>query len=101
MVNQGGRVPLTVVVLTFNEERNLEACLESVAHWAEELFIVDSRSTDRTVDSTRRQSDQARPPWRQAGRSTFLAGWSLVPGGAGLRDSIWRSRCDSSRRAPR
>src|SRR5262249_11939630 len=53
MVNQGGQVPVTVVVLTFNEERNLEACLTSVAHWAEELFIVDSGSTDRTADIAR------------------------------------------------
>jgi glycosyltransferase involved in cell wall biosynthesis len=42
-------VPLTVVVLTYNEERNLTACLESVAGWAGEIFVVDSGSTDRTV----------------------------------------------------
>lgn len=40
---------LTVVVLTFNEERNLPACLESVAGWAARIFIVDSGSTDRTL----------------------------------------------------
>src|SRR5712675_2193411 len=28
------RVPLSVVVLTFNEEQNLAACLKSVAGWA-------------------------------------------------------------------
>jgi glycosyltransferase involved in cell wall biosynthesis len=42
-------VPVAVVVLTFNEERNLEACLSSVAGWASELFVVDSGSSDRTV----------------------------------------------------
>jgi glycosyltransferase involved in cell wall biosynthesis len=42
-------VPLTVVVLTYNEERNLPACLESVAGWASEVFVVDSGSTDGTV----------------------------------------------------
>jgi glycosyltransferase involved in cell wall biosynthesis len=41
--------PLTVVVLTYNEERNLSACLESVAGWASEIFVVDSGSDDRTV----------------------------------------------------
>ena len=40
---------LAVVVLTFNEEQNLPACLGSVAGWARELFIVDSGSTDSTV----------------------------------------------------
>ena len=39
----------TVVVLTFNEERNLEACLASVAGWAHAVFVVDSGSTDRTL----------------------------------------------------
>lgn len=41
--------PLSVVVLTFNEERNLRACLESVAGWASQVFVVDSGSTDRTL----------------------------------------------------
>jgi glycosyltransferase involved in cell wall biosynthesis len=41
---------LAVVVLTFNEERNLAACLESVAGWTGEIFVVDSGSNDHTVD---------------------------------------------------
>lgn len=40
--------PLAVVVLTYNEEVNLPACLQSVAGWAREIFIVDSWSEDRT-----------------------------------------------------
>jgi len=44
-----GTVPVTVVVLTFNEERNLAACLESVSGWATDVFVVDSNSTDGTV----------------------------------------------------
>jgi glycosyltransferase involved in cell wall biosynthesis len=43
------RAPVTVIVLTFNEERNLAACLESVAGWARAIFVVDSGSTDKTV----------------------------------------------------
>ena len=42
-------LPLSVVVLTFNEERNLPSCLDSVAGWAEQIFIVDSGSTDGTL----------------------------------------------------
>ena len=41
--------PLSIVVLTFNEERNLPACLASVAGWAAEVFVVDSGSSDQTV----------------------------------------------------
>lgn len=42
-----------VVVLTKNEERNLDACLDSLAGWASEIFVVDSHSTDRTVEVAR------------------------------------------------
>lgn len=48
MSSEVRRVPVSVIVLTFNEERNLAACLESVRDWAEEIFVVDSGSTDRT-----------------------------------------------------
>lgn len=41
---------LAVIILTFNEEANLEAALDSVKGWAKEVFVVDSYSTDRTVD---------------------------------------------------
>jgi glycosyltransferase involved in cell wall biosynthesis len=43
------RAPVTLMVLTFNEERNLRACLESVAGWAADIVVVDSGSTDGTV----------------------------------------------------
>lgn len=42
------KVPLSVIVPVKNEERNLERCLKSVA-WADEIFVVDSHSTDGTV----------------------------------------------------
>ncbi|MCC7043674.1 MAG: glycosyltransferase family 2 protein [Acidobacteria bacterium] len=41
---------VSVVVLTFNEEKNITACLESVRGWATDVFVVDSGSTDRTVE---------------------------------------------------
>ncbi len=40
---------LTVVTLTLNEEKNIGPCLESV-RWADELIVVDSGSTDRTLE---------------------------------------------------
>ncbi len=43
-------VDLAVVILTFNEEVNLGAALDSVKGWAREVFVVDSNSTDGTVD---------------------------------------------------
>lgn len=40
---------VAAVVLTFNEERNLDACLASLAGWVSELHVVDSGSTDQTL----------------------------------------------------
>ena len=39
---------LSVVILTFNEERNIGRCLESVLSLADEILVVDSYSTDNT-----------------------------------------------------
>lgn len=41
--------PVAAVVLAFNEERNLPDCLRSLAGWVSQLFVVDSGSTDATV----------------------------------------------------
>ena len=43
---------LSAVVITKNEEAVIERCLTSVA-WADEIVVVDSGSTDRTVDICR------------------------------------------------
>jgi glycosyltransferase involved in cell wall biosynthesis len=40
---------VAVVILTYNEEPNIAQALDSVAGWANEIFILDSLSTDRTV----------------------------------------------------
>ena len=41
---------ISVVLATFNEEKNLPACLESVKGLADEIIIVDGTSTDKTVE---------------------------------------------------
>ena len=43
------RIPVTVVVITKNEERNIETCLNSVLNWANEIIVVDDESSDNTV----------------------------------------------------
>jgi (heptosyl)LPS beta-1,4-glucosyltransferase len=44
---------LSVIIVTLNEERNIERCLHSV-QWADEIIVVDAFSTDRTVELCRR-----------------------------------------------
>lgn len=43
-------VDLTAIVLTKNESKNIVACLESVKGFASRVVVVDSGSTDNTVD---------------------------------------------------
>jgi glycosyltransferase involved in cell wall biosynthesis len=49
ILKRSQHLPLSVVVLTYNEELNLPACLESLKGLDCEVFVVDSGSTDRTV----------------------------------------------------
>lgn len=44
---------LAVVILTYNEERHIVRAIGSVAAIAREIFVVDSFSTDRTVELAR------------------------------------------------
>lgn len=39
---------ISVVIITFNEERNIERCLKSVSKIADEIIVLDSFSTDKT-----------------------------------------------------
>jgi glycosyltransferase involved in cell wall biosynthesis len=50
------RERLSAIVTSFNEEGNIRECLESVA-FADEVLLVDSFSTDRTVDIARSLPD--------------------------------------------
>ena len=45
---------LTVALATFNEEKNIGDCLESVKDIASEIIIVDGSSTDKTVEIARK-----------------------------------------------
>jgi glycosyltransferase involved in cell wall biosynthesis len=44
---------ISAILITLNEEKNLEACLESVK-WVDEIVVVDCGSRDRTEEIARR-----------------------------------------------
>lgn len=41
---------LTVIILTYNEEIHIRRCLENVCSIASDIFIIDSYSTDKTLE---------------------------------------------------
>lgn len=50
--SRSGLTPVSVIILTHNEERNIGECVETL-DWAEDIIIVDSGSTDATEDLAR------------------------------------------------
>jgi glycosyltransferase involved in cell wall biosynthesis len=60
---------LSVTIITHNEEANIVPCLES-ARWADEIVVLDSGSTDRTVELARRFTDRVfSVPWQGFGKN--------------------------------
>lgn len=55
---QPGVVPVAVVMISLNEGHNMEAVLQNLAGWAQEVFLVDSYSQDDTVDIALRHGVQ-------------------------------------------
>ena len=47
---QSGSVPVAVIMISLNEAHNMEAVLQNLRGWAQEIFLVDSYSTDGSVD---------------------------------------------------
>ncbi len=45
---------ISVLILTHNEEQDLPGCLDSIA-WCDDIHILDSGSTDRTVEIARQR----------------------------------------------
>jgi len=72
----GKRLPVTVVLPVLNEERNLPAALASVA-WADEIVVVDSGSTDRTVECAT-EVGATIVPFAYDGRGPRKKAWALA-----------------------
>ena len=51
------RPPVSVCIITFNEEENIRDCLESLK-WVEEIVVIDSLSQDNTVAICREYTDK-------------------------------------------
>ncbi|MDH5572806.1 MAG: glycosyltransferase family 2 protein [Gammaproteobacteria bacterium] len=50
-------MPLSVIIICLNEEASIKDCLESVK-WVDEIIVVDSGSTDRTLEIARQYTDK-------------------------------------------
>ena len=57
------KLPISLVIITLNEEKNIERCIQS-APWVSEVVVLDSGSQDRTVELA-----------QKAGAKTFVEAW--------------------------
>ena len=45
---------LSVIILTYNEELHIQRCLDNISLIAKDIFIIDSFSTDKTIEIAKR-----------------------------------------------
>ena len=65
--------PVSAAIITKNEQANIERCLKSLA-WVDEIVVVDSGSTDQTLDICRRYNCRVvEGPWLGYGPNKRLA----------------------------
>src|SRR4029077_6625612 len=69
-------LPVSVLIPTRNEEANIAKCLSSVA-WADEIFVVDSLSTDRPTEIAGSMGARV-IPFRWDGKGPRKYNWSLA-----------------------
>jgi glycosyltransferase involved in cell wall biosynthesis len=64
---------LSVITIALNEEKNIIPALESV-RWADEILVVDSGSTDQTVEHAKTYTDKVfSVPWQGFGATKNFA----------------------------
>ncbi len=52
------KLPITAIVLTYNEERNLPKCLESICEYVDDIVVVDSISDDKTEEISKKYTEK-------------------------------------------
>jgi glycosyltransferase involved in cell wall biosynthesis len=40
---------ITAIILTYNEEKHIERCIQSIKRYSDNIYIIDSYSTDNTI----------------------------------------------------
>lgn len=50
-------LPITAIVLTFNEEEKIQNCLSSICDLVDQIIIVDSFSTDKTLEICKKYTE--------------------------------------------
>lgn len=58
-------LPVSAIIMTYNEEANINDCLESLFTWVSDIIIIDSYSTDNTLEIASRFTNRIfQNPWK-------------------------------------
>ena len=58
MTSSEPQISISVMIITYNEEKNIESCLKSLGFLPREIFIVDSGSNDGTLQLVKEYTDR-------------------------------------------
>lgn len=70
-------IPVSVIITTRNEAENLERTLQSIAGFVDEIFVIDSESSDGTVEIARKYAQVASLPYKHGSIIPWIFQWGL------------------------
>jgi glycosyltransferase involved in cell wall biosynthesis len=48
---------LSVIILTYNEEANIDRCLSKITNWSDDIIVIDSFSSDSTIEIAKKYTN--------------------------------------------
>jgi glycosyltransferase involved in cell wall biosynthesis len=70
-------IPVTLIVTTYNEERNIEKCLSSAHGFIDQIFVIDSESKDETAAISSRYAEVINLPYDHTKIIPWIYQWGL------------------------
>lgn len=52
------KLPISAIVMTFNESLNLNECLASIKDYVDDIIIVDCFSSDNTIEIAKKYTNK-------------------------------------------
>lgn len=70
------KAKVSAIIITLNEEENIEQCLQSVYGWSDDIHIADSNSTDNTVEIAKKYTGNIHTV--EKGHWANLRNWAML-----------------------
>ena len=84
---------ITAIILTKNEEVNIEECIKSIATAVKRIIVIDSYSTDRTVEIAKRMGAEVHQHPFENYAKQYMYGVEVAKA-----ETVWTLRIDADER---